>query len=357
MLSKNKKLSTIAGNLLIAAPLFFISGCTLSNTLKTGDGDGTVKIVLEGPSPAYYDPRMLEAYITITEIDVSSDGGEWMMVSSIGSPIDLLQLNRGVTAVLSVTGINPAVSYEVRLLLGTNPGDNYVLVDKGGPPEQHDIDTPSGPQTGLKISQPFEVTVGSTTTVLLTFEEGDYTFDPDSDIYRLNPTITVNDVDIREGNIVFYDNFGYGAGTDTVTGWIEDESLSAVFKCSVLDGSVVGGRHARIYGEDVFGVNHSFFHEWDMSEYSSGRIVFQARRSDNWSTLLSDYVFVELFYDGSWHPAYTFSATNIFDSYSVLEIRLIEEMMDTQFYVRFRNGLPDALQYLDIDNFELYGIK
>jgi hypothetical protein len=138
---------------------------------------------------------------------------------------------------------------------------------------------------------------------------------------------------------------------------MEFESSTATDKCIVLDGSIPGGRHARLYGEDVLGVNHNFFKDWDMSLYTSGRIVTQVKRSNNWNPVYNDRVYFELFYDGSWHTPLIFNASIISDTFSILEIPLTSEMMETQFFVRFRNGLPNPDQYLDIDNFELYGIK
>jgi hypothetical protein len=350
-----KKFLTFVVFLLIATLLLILSVCTFTNSLDNYERTGTVKIMLEGP--ANYDPRMLAVNITITDIEATSDGVEWYVISNVDSSIDLLQLNNGVTSVLGITNFEQAVSSEVRLVLSSEPADNYVLVDNDDDPEQYHLDAPLGPGTGLGINQGFEVKGGSTTTVLITFDEADYTFDPDSDTYQLEPIITVSRIDIQEGKIVFYEHFGYDTGSDTIEGWNEDEHPNATFKCSVLEGSDIGGRHARIYGENFLGVNHSFFKEWDLSGYTSGRIVFQAKRSNNWNVGLYDRVFFELFYDGSWHIPYTFYAWNIFENYSELEIPLTGEMMDTQFYARFRNSLPNWFQYLDIDNFELYGIK
>ena len=64
-----------------------------------------------------------------------------------------------------------------------------------------------------------------------------------------------------------------------------------------------------------------------------------------------------MFYDDSWHNPFMFNVSTTGDTYSEMEIPLTAEMMETQFYVRFRNGLSNPDQYLDIDNVELYGIK
>ncbi len=355
-----KKYFTIPAAFLITAIIYLINGCTVTNSLNDGElnyyDTGTIKIVLKGLSS--YDPKMLEVNITITKIEATVDGVVWETVSDARNKIDLLELDDSVTAVLGINDIEPDLINEVRFIVSGDSGDNYVVVDKIGPPE-YDLDIPSGALTGLKITQPFEVKGGSTTTVVIYLDEKDYTLDPDSDTYRLKPVITVDSIDHDDGKIIFYDDFGFGSNSDTVQGWSEDEASTALGKgkCSVLKGRILGGRHARISGDDVLGVNHNFYKDWDISGYTSGRIVIQVKRSDNWSNVLNDRVYLELFYDGSWHAPYTFNYFNISDTFSVLEIPLSSEMMDTQFNVRFRNGLPELNQFLDIDNFELHGVK
>ena len=77
----------------------------------------------------------------------------------------------------------------------------------------------------------------------------------------------------------------------------------------------------------------------------------QARRSTGWSS--AGLIYLELFYEDEWHSAFKFNYRNTEPLFSIIEVPLTEEMMETEFYIRFRNGIEDGNEYLDIDNIEI----
>jgi hypothetical protein len=128
-----------------------------------------------------------------------------------------------------------------------------------------------------------------------------------------------------------------------------------------------------MYGKNLASVNHSFGKHLDLSGALEGRLMFQARGSDNWGYF--DRVYLEFFYGGAWHAIHTFgkdewvpetSATardddDYYDYFGVeptqfqlFEIPLTEEMMVADFWMRFRNGMDSKYQYFDLDNVEVY---
>jgi hypothetical protein len=125
-----------------------------------------------------YDLSMLEVNIAIIEIAATVDGADWETISDARTTIDLLELDNTVTAVLGINDIKPDLVNQVRLIVSGDPGDNYVRVSNGGPPEVYDLYIPGGALTGLRTNQPFEVKGGSTSTVVIYLDKSDYTLDP-----------------------------------------------------------------------------------------------------------------------------------------------------------------------------------
>jgi len=168
----------------------------------------------------------------------------------------------------------------------------------------------------------------------------------------LKPTIKILDTMIAEGTFFFVEDFGTGKSDDLIPNWDEIENEARKDKCMVVEGSPLGGRMARIYGNDYNGTNHFFFKRIDLPGYEEKVLRLQAKRSPEWNG--SDLVHLELFYEDDWHSAYKFNYRNTGELFSILEIPLTEEMMDTMFYIRFRNGIENQFEYLDIDNIEIY---
>jgi hypothetical protein len=146
---------------------------------------------------------------------------------------------------------------------------------------------------------------------------------------------------------IFYDDFGCWDNLD-IPGWDEVEAAGYVNKCRVQS------YHARIVGEDVGGVNHYFYRHWDMRGYVSGSAKFQCRRSAGWE--VDDELYFEVYYGGAWHGHTVFNAVNMSDTAFVeVELPFTFEMMTYDFGVRYRNGMDAVSEYVEIDDFYLYG--
>jgi hypothetical protein len=334
------------------ALFLFLSGCSIMPGIEGKGEKGTVKIMLtDFPLNGN---EILEVNVTILGVDIQSSEKGWESFTVENQEYDLLDLQNGVIAKLIAAEMPPGRVNQIRLILSDV---HNVLVQYPDLSTSYEpLIIPSGEETGIKINVNTNVVSGYTSNIVLDFDaELSVTFAAGS--YILRPTINVASISSSLGILVFSEDFGSGGDSNIIEGWEEEEHPSRTDKCMVVDGSVLGERLARIYGEDILGVNHSFFKSYDMSKYSSGKILFWARRSDNWNPSIVDGIYFELFYNGSWDNPYTFYESNTSEIYSMIEIPLTLEMMETQLYFRFRNNLPDETMYLDIDNFELYGIK
>jgi hypothetical protein len=311
------------------------------------------------------------------DIDTLKTQGGSYTYSGPATEIKILPKGRGRT--LTINGRQYALSTEERTELvsdtmtvslhntkGSGTGHWWIEIDATdatispdpGIPEDDvkkiDLVVPGEVLEGIKLIDGFDVQGGETKVITLDIDLKQSIFVNDNDEYILNPTITVSFVDIDE-KLLFFDDFGYGRYDADIPGWEEREGFERPDKCSVEDGSRLGGRSARIYGEDHLGVNHYYFKKWDISNYDGGRIVFWAKRSAEWSSL--DRVFVEVFFGDTWHNVLSIGSWNSTSTFSGYEISLDSEMMNIEFWIRFRNQIEDENQYLDIDNFEIYGFR
>ncbi len=239
--------------------------------------------------------------------------------------------------------------------IGIDATNATIAPNPGIPVDDSDKINITVPNVDMAVSllNDFDISEGGTTVITLDFDLEKSIFKTDDGEYFLNPLFVVSIIDIDE-KIVYFDDFGYGPHDADIPGWEEQESAAGEDKCSVEDGSSLGGRTARMYGEDL-GVNHYYFREWDTTGYDGGRIVFWAKRSDEWSSL--DRVFVEVLFEDAWHNLLSIGTQNATSSFSRFEIPLDSGMMKGELWIRFRNQIEDETQYLDIDNFEIYGFK
>jgi hypothetical protein len=215
-----------------------------------------------------------------------------------------------------------------------NTTDATITPDPGLPiddKDKIDITVPSGEQMAVKLIDGFNIFNNETTVITLDFDLEQSIIVTDGDEYILNPIIMASIVEIDE-KILFFDDFGDSSYDDDIPGWEERESSERPDKCSVENGSILGGRSARIYGEDHLGVNHYYFKRWDISSYNGGRIVFWAKRSDEWGSL--DRAFVEVLFDDTWHNVLSIGHWNSNSTFSIYEIPLDSEMMTVEFWIR-----------------------
>jgi hypothetical protein len=151
-------------------------------------------------------PANLEsAIVTIRRIDLvpedaedgedgdEDDESEILRFPVEERPIDLLQLQDGVTTTLADVDV-PAGEYEqIRLVLGD---ENYVVADG----ERQDLQVPSGQESGIKILLPDEVEVendGDRIELTLDFDVHDSFVLQGNGRYLFKPTVRVQEVQIN----------------------------------------------------------------------------------------------------------------------------------------------------------------
>ena len=328
----------------LALIILIIAGCTL-----VGDEEqpGVLRVML---TDAPLDWETVDAMrVTIRDVEISRSDGSWQSLDFVPKRVNLLELQNGVFTTLGVEELEAGIYEQLRLILDVSEPENNAIVFNDETVQPFTV--PSGEQTGVKIIGPFEIEAGNTTSVQLDFDARSSVVELGNEDLILKPTITVLDTLVTEGLLLFFEDFGTGESANDIPNWDEIEYFEREDKCMVVEGSELGGQMARICGYDAFGTNHYFFKRIDLNGYEEKVLRLQARRSTGWSG--ADLVYIELFYDGTWHLGEKLNYRNVGTTFTGIEILLTEEMMETEFYLRFRNGIEDENEYLDIDNMEI----
>jgi len=175
------------------------AACDTTTTSDSDDATGRLTVLLTD-NPANLD----SAIVTIRRIDLvpedaedgdgdEDDESEILRFPVEERPIDLLQLQDGVTTTLADVDV-PAGEYEqIRLVLGD---ENYVVA--GG--ERQDLQVPSGQQSGIKILLPDEVEVendGDQIELTLDFDVHDSFVLRGNGRYLFKPTVRVQEIQIN----------------------------------------------------------------------------------------------------------------------------------------------------------------
>ncbi len=120
---------------------------TLSAPLPTGSNAGFY--LTDQPTGNYS-----SVFVTVKEVRLHlSSGAEpadtgWKSITlSPTQKLDLLTLQNGVNTLLGGLKLDPGTYSQLRLILSSTDGDNYVI--SGG--TQYNLTTPSASQTGIKI--------------------------------------------------------------------------------------------------------------------------------------------------------------------------------------------------------------
>ena len=173
----------------------------------SGGGVGTLSTSLTDSSTDEYQA----IYVTIARVEVHNDAGDtWQTVATPGATYNLLDLVNGVRENLGLATLAAGHYTQMRLIIGLTPGAglnlfsqphpyaNY-LIDKSG--AIHELKVPSGPETGLKLVNGFDINADQTTELILDFDAlRSVVIAGSSGQYLLKPTIKV--LDTAEGAIV-----------------------------------------------------------------------------------------------------------------------------------------------------------
>ena len=113
----------------------------------------------------------------------TEETGSWVTLVDEAQAFDLLTLQNGVSAALGDALIEPGQYDQIRLIVS----EASVVVDG----ETHDLDIPSGEQTGFKLSYDYEVVSGGSYELMLDFDAHESIRQRGNGQYALQPVITV----------------------------------------------------------------------------------------------------------------------------------------------------------------------
>ena len=175
-----KKLSVIA---LLVSLLYVLSCSDDSTSVDSVEQNGRLKMYLVD-APASFD----SVIICVERVEVHKSGNDstsgWFIINDSTRYFDLLLLTNGASSVLGDTSL-PAGQYtQIRLIIG--PG-SYVI-DNG---IKHDLEIPSGSQTGLKLIHQFTIEQGKLYELILDFNVDKSIIITGNGRYKLKPTIRV----------------------------------------------------------------------------------------------------------------------------------------------------------------------
>ncbi len=161
--------------------LFTFFGCSKNNPTSPQSGNGEMKMYMVD-SPANFDA----VFINVTEVDVQSATSDtasgWHIINSTPHMYELLSLRNGISAVLGDTML-PAGHYtQIRLILGAG---SYVVINGNN----YDLTIPSGSQTGIKLTNEFDIQANATYQLTLDFDANKSIVQTGIGKYILKPTI------------------------------------------------------------------------------------------------------------------------------------------------------------------------
>jgi hypothetical protein len=197
-------------------------GCSDQTTdVDPVDQNGRLKMYLID-SPAALD----SVVICVTRVEVHRVGNDstsgWFVINDSTRYFDLLQLTNGVSEILGDSSL-PAGQYtQIRLYIG----DGSYVIDQG---IKHDLEVPSGSQSGLKLIHQFTIEAGKLYELLLDFNVEKSIVITGNGQYKLKPTIKVTPVVISgsiSGQVLPLDaqpTIWTVYGTDTITTYTDPQ--------------------------------------------------------------------------------------------------------------------------------------
>lgn len=160
---------------------FFLTACGGGGSSGSSDGQGTLSTSLTDASTDEYQA----VYITVARVDVHLGGdedadGSWQTVAEPNQTYNLLDLVNGVRAELGQASLDAGHYTQLRLIIGSTPDTGLNIFSQAHPfanyvvdlddNEIHELKVPSGPQTGLKVVNGFDVNENQTTELILDFD-------------------------------------------------------------------------------------------------------------------------------------------------------------------------------------------
>jgi len=184
---------------------FFLTGCGGGGggSSSSSSTSGTLQVSLTDASTDAYQA----VYVTVARVDVHLGDGEdddeslWETVAEPNTTYNLLELVNGVRETLGIARLEAGHYTQMRLIIGltadsglnilshAHPFANYLIDEEGN---EIELRVPSGPQTGLKIVNGFNINAAQTTELILDFDAMRSVVKAgNSGQYLLKPTIKV----------------------------------------------------------------------------------------------------------------------------------------------------------------------
>ncbi|WP_159038680.1 DUF4382 domain-containing protein, partial [Brumimicrobium mesophilum] len=118
--------------------------------------------------------------------------GDWVQLDANTGFYDLLQLQNGVTDVLTdPTAIPTGKINQLRLILGDG---NYAVEQDSLTTTQYPLELSSQDKTGIKINVNSEVMANQTMVLTLDFDAGSSIIETGNGQYKLKPVIKVEEI-------------------------------------------------------------------------------------------------------------------------------------------------------------------
>lgn len=209
---------------------FILVGCSDQSTnVDPVDQNGRLRMYLID-SPASLD----SVIICVTRVEVHKTGSDstsgWFVINDSTRYFDLLLLTNGASSVLGDTSLSSGQYTQIRLIIG----EGSYVVDQG---VKHDLEIPSGSQTGIKLIHQFTIEPGKLYELILDFNVDKSIIITGNGKYKLKPTIRVMPMVISgsiAGQVLPLDSqptIWTVYGTDTITTYTD---LQGFFKLIAL---------------------------------------------------------------------------------------------------------------------------
>jgi hypothetical protein len=126
--------------------------------------------------------------ICVTRVEVHKSGSDstsgWFVINDSIRYFDLLLLTNGASSVIGDTSLSSGQYTQIRLIIG----EGSYVVDQG---VKHNLEIPSGSQTGIKLIHQFTIEPGKLYELILDFDVDKSIIITGNGKYKLKPTIRV----------------------------------------------------------------------------------------------------------------------------------------------------------------------
>lgn len=155
-----------------------LSGC--SKSTKT-TSESKIKIYLADTPTDFDAVNIVVSQVSVHMSDQDSISG-WTVICDTTQTYDLLELRNGAMALFANHQLDPGHYTQIRLKISDG---SHVIVDSN----QHDLEIPSGYQSGIKVNHQFQIQKKQTYELLLDFDAGKSIIKKGNGQYQLEPVI------------------------------------------------------------------------------------------------------------------------------------------------------------------------